>query len=148
MLGSCGCAAMLRDMVHGGFTGVSGRLHHVTMRHVGMVGRFLVAASFVMLGGFEMMFRGMLVMFGRLLMMVCAFVGLHVSGSSYLRGFWMAFVCRDSRTCSRTRNWQSHPRIGLARGEESYNRRRYYRDKDLNPRPISGGMEAAAGAER
>ena len=47
---------MFVGMVLGSFTGVVGCLLHMSMCHVGMMSGFLVAASFVMLGGLKMMF--------------------------------------------------------------------------------------------
>jgi hypothetical protein len=47
------------------------RLLVMAMREVGMVRRFLVRAGFMVLGRFFMMTRGVLVMFGGFLVMVC-----------------------------------------------------------------------------
>ena len=43
----------------------------MAMREVGMVGRFLVRAGFMVLGRFLVMARGVLVMFGGFLVMGC-----------------------------------------------------------------------------
>jgi hypothetical protein len=50
----------------------------VTMRAVGMVRRFFMIASFVILGGFTVMLGRMLVMFGGLLVMLDARMVVHV----------------------------------------------------------------------
>jgi hypothetical protein len=52
----------------------------MTLGGVGVVGRRLVVASFVMLGRLTVMASCMFVMFGRLLMMFCRLFG-HVSSS-------------------------------------------------------------------
>ena len=51
----------------------------VAIRAVGVMGRLFVIAGFMMLGSFAMVLRGMLVMFGRLVMMLDACVVAHVS---------------------------------------------------------------------
>ena len=51
----------------------------VPMRAVCMMSRLFVIAGFMMLGSFAVMLRGMLVMFGRLVMMLDACVVAHVS---------------------------------------------------------------------
>ena len=62
------------DMMFFGVTGM-------TVRDVRMMGRLFVIASFVMLGGFAMMLRRMLVMLGCLVVMLNACVIAHVSHS-------------------------------------------------------------------
>ena len=51
----------------------------VTMRGVGVVRRLFVIAGFVMLGGFAVMFCGMLVMLGGLVVMIDVGVFAHVA---------------------------------------------------------------------
>lgn len=51
----------------------------VAMGAVGVMGRLFVIAGFMMLGSFAVMLRGMLVVFGRLVMMLDACVVAHVS---------------------------------------------------------------------
>jgi hypothetical protein len=51
---------------------------------VRMVCRFFVIASFVMLGGFAMMLRRVLVMFGSLVMMLYACVIAHVCSPGFV----------------------------------------------------------------
>jgi hypothetical protein len=51
----------------------------VAMRAVRMMSRLFVIAGFMMLGSFAMVLRGMLVVFGRLVMMLDACVVAHVS---------------------------------------------------------------------
>ena len=51
----------------------------VAMGAVRVMGRLFVIAGFMVLGSFAMVLRGMLVMFGRLVMMLDACVVAHVS---------------------------------------------------------------------
>ena len=51
----------------------------VAMRAVGVMRRLFVIAGFMMPGGFAVVLRGMLVMFGRFVMMLDACVVAHVS---------------------------------------------------------------------
>jgi hypothetical protein len=59
------------DMVMLGMAGVP-------VRAMGVVSRLFVIAGFVMLGGFAVMLRRVLVMFGSLVMVLDAFVVAHV----------------------------------------------------------------------
>ena len=51
----------------------------MAVRGVGVVRRLFVVAGFVMLGGFAVMFRGMLVMLGGLVVMIDVGVFAHVA---------------------------------------------------------------------
>jgi len=59
-----------------------GRMELVTMRNLGMMSRFFMAAGLMVLGSFPMMFSGLLVMVRRLLMVVVNIVHLRLPVSS------------------------------------------------------------------
>jgi hypothetical protein len=58
-------------MLLAGFAGVMMCVGHMPMRAMGVVGRFFVIAGFVVLGCFAMVPRRMLMMFGRVVVMLC-----------------------------------------------------------------------------
>ena len=62
---------MMLDMGFCRFLCVMGGMHMVSMRNVGVVRGFLVSAGFVVLCRFLVMTRGVLVMLGGFLVMVC-----------------------------------------------------------------------------
>jgi hypothetical protein len=67
-------SAVLVGMMLGSFSRVVGSVLSVPMCYVGMVAGLLVISTLVMLGSFTMVFRCVLVMFGRLFVVICAFV--------------------------------------------------------------------------
>jgi hypothetical protein len=67
-------SAVLVGMMLGRFGRVVGSVLSVPMGDVGVVTGLLVISTLVMLGSFTMVFCCVLVMFGRLVMMLCAFV--------------------------------------------------------------------------
>jgi hypothetical protein len=75
----CLGVAVMLGMMTAGFgvmmLGVAG----VAVRAVGVMGRLFVVAGFMMLGSFAMVLRGMLVVFGSLVVMLDACVVAHVS---------------------------------------------------------------------
>jgi hypothetical protein len=71
--------AVMLGVVAAGLGVVLFRVAGVAMGTVGMMRRLLMIAGFVMLGGFAMMFRRMLVVFGGLVMVLNACVVAHVS---------------------------------------------------------------------
>ena len=58
----------------GRFTRVVGRVKSMPMRNLGMVASLLVIPRFVMLRGFTMVFRGLLVLLGCFVVVLGAFV--------------------------------------------------------------------------
>jgi hypothetical protein len=74
-------------MVFGRFLGMMRRIQSMSCRNVSVVCGLLGASGFVMLRCFAMVFRGVLVMFSRRLMMFCALVSCHFVSSS-LAGFF------------------------------------------------------------
>jgi hypothetical protein len=68
------CSAVLVGMMLGRFSRVVGSVLSVPMRYVGVVTGLLVISTLVVLGSFTMVFRCMLVMFSRLVVVICAFV--------------------------------------------------------------------------
>jgi hypothetical protein len=71
--------AVMLGVMTAGFDMVMLGMAGVAMRAVRMMSRLFVIAGFMMLGSFAMVLRGMLVMFGRLVMMLDACVVGHVS---------------------------------------------------------------------
>lgn len=69
--------AMLVGMVLGRFRRVMRRMESVAVSDMGVVGRFLVIAGFVMFGGFAMMNGSVFVVFGGFLVMLCAWMCAH-----------------------------------------------------------------------
>ena len=65
---------MLVGMVLGGLSRVVAGVFRVPMRYVGMMTGFLVITTFVVRGSFTMVFRGVLVVFRRSEVVLCAFV--------------------------------------------------------------------------
>lgn len=63
--------AVMFDMEFCCFLSMIDCVHMVAMGEVGMVRGFLVSAGFMVLGRFFVMTRGVLVMFGGFLVMVC-----------------------------------------------------------------------------
>ncbi|MGA8616131.1 MAG: hypothetical protein WB760_31470 [Xanthobacteraceae bacterium] len=55
-----------------------GRMERVTMCNLGMMSRFFMAAGLMVLGSFPMMFGGLFVMMGRLLMVMVNIVHLRL----------------------------------------------------------------------
>jgi hypothetical protein len=71
--------AVMFGMMTAGFGVVMLGVAGVAMGAVGVMRRLFVIAGFMMLGSFAMVLRGMLVMFGSLVMMLDACVVAHVS---------------------------------------------------------------------
>jgi hypothetical protein len=71
--------AVMLGVMTAGFGVVMLGVAGVAMGAVGVMGRLFVIAGFMMLGSFAMVLRGMLVVFGRLVMMLDACVVAHVS---------------------------------------------------------------------
>ena len=67
-------SAVLVGMMLGRFSRVVGSVLSVPMRYVGVVTGLLVISTLVMFGRFTMVFRCVLVMFSRLVVVICAFV--------------------------------------------------------------------------
>jgi hypothetical protein len=63
--------AVMFEVGFGRLRSMMGDMQMVGMREVGMVRSFLVSAGFMVLGRFLVMTRGVLVMFGGFLVMVC-----------------------------------------------------------------------------
>ena len=70
-------AAVLVGVVFSGFRGVMCRMNPVPVSDMRVVRGFPVIPGFVMLGSLAMMIRCVFVVFCRLLVMLCAFVGCH-----------------------------------------------------------------------
>jgi hypothetical protein len=68
------CPAVLVGMMLGGFSRVMRRVLGMPMGNMGMMASLLVIPGFVVLAGFTMMFRGVLVMLGRFLVVLDAFM--------------------------------------------------------------------------
>jgi hypothetical protein len=69
--------AVVFDMMPAGFDVMVFSVAGVTKRSMGMVRRFFVVASFMMLGGFAMMLGRVLVMFGGLVVVIDARMVAH-----------------------------------------------------------------------
>jgi hypothetical protein len=67
-------SAVFVGMMLGSFSRVMGSVLSVAMRYVSVVTRLLMIPTLMMLGSFTMVFRCVLVMFSRLVMMLCTFV--------------------------------------------------------------------------
>jgi hypothetical protein len=67
-------SAVFVGMMLGRFSRVMGSVLSVPMRHVSVMTGLLVISTLVVLGSFTMVFRCVLVMFSRLVMMPCSFV--------------------------------------------------------------------------
>lgn len=65
-------------MMLGRFGSVMGRMQGVPVRDVSVMAGLLVISPFVMLGSFTMVFRRVLMMFGRLVVVFRTFVFRHV----------------------------------------------------------------------
>jgi hypothetical protein len=67
-------SAVLVGMMFGRFSRVVGSVLSVPVRYVSVVTGLLVISALVVLGSFTMVFRRVLVMFSRLVMVLCSFV--------------------------------------------------------------------------
>jgi hypothetical protein len=67
-------SAVLVGMMLGRFSRVVGSVLSVPMRYLGVVAGLLVISTLVVLGSFTMVSRCVLVMFCRLVVVICAFV--------------------------------------------------------------------------
>jgi hypothetical protein len=78
-------SAVFVGMMLGRFGGVVGSVLSVPVRYMSVVTGLLVIPALMMLGSFTMVFRCVLVMFSRLVMMLCTFVChfIYVSMSSF-----------------------------------------------------------------
>jgi hypothetical protein len=71
--------AVMFGVMTAGFGVVMFGVAGVAIRAVGVMGGLFVIAGFMMLGSFAMVLRGMLVMFGRLVVVLDACVVAHIS---------------------------------------------------------------------
>lgn len=94
-----GLLAVLLRVVLTGLRGVMGRVLSVSVRRMRMMGRLLVIAALVMLGGFAMMAGGVFMMVSSVGVVLCTLVLCgHGSLSSYYDWISHRFEWRSGRT--------------------------------------------------
>jgi hypothetical protein len=65
-------------MMLGGFVRMVGRMLRMAVGYVSVMTGLLMIPGFMMLGSFAVVFRRVVVMFGRLMVMLCTFVCRHL----------------------------------------------------------------------